>query len=36
MDQLWAPWRLDYISRPDKGEDCFLCAASATDDYRGR
>ncbi len=36
MDQLWAPWRLDYVSRPDKSEDCFLCAAAATDDDRGR
>ncbi|MHC4593062.1 MAG: HIT family protein [Planctomycetota bacterium] len=33
MDQLWAPWRLDYVSRHDKGNGCFLCeAAQATDD----
>ena len=22
---LWAPWRLDYIKTPDKGDGCFLC-----------
>jgi ATP adenylyltransferase len=33
MDQLWAPWRLDYVSQPEKGNGCFLCeAAQAADD----
>ncbi|MFO8008773.1 MAG: HIT domain-containing protein [Candidatus Brocadiia bacterium] len=28
MDRLWAPWRIDYVSQPDKQEDgCFLCRA---------
>ncbi|MHC4479503.1 MAG: HIT family protein [Planctomycetota bacterium] len=43
MDQLWAPWRLEYVSRPQKGNGCFLCeAAEAPDDreklvlWRGR
>lgn len=26
MDALWAPWRMEYITRPDKDKDgCFLC-----------
>lgn len=33
MDQLWAPWRIEYVSRPDKENGCFLCeAAGAADD----
>lgn len=43
MDRLWAPWRLEYVSRADKENGCFLCeAAQATDDgeklvlWRGR
>ncbi len=27
MDHLWAPWRLEYVSRDDKEEGCFLCNA---------
>ena len=34
MDQLWAPWRLEYVRVPDKGADCFLCAAAAADEDR--
>ncbi len=31
--QLWAPWRLEYIQSADAQEGCFLCAAvDATDD----
>ncbi len=26
MEIIWAPWRMDYILRPDKDKDpCFLC-----------
>ena len=29
MDQLWAPWRLSYVTQPPKdrpsGNDCFIC-----------
>lgn len=33
MDQLWAPWRIGYVSRADKEQECFLCrAAEAADD----
>ena len=32
MDQLWAPWRLDYVAAPSKtaaGADCFICRGLA-------
>ena len=37
MDQLWAPWRLSYVTQPARdtppGDDCFICrAVAATDD----
>lgn len=37
MDQLWAPWRLSYVTQPPKdrpaGDDCFICRGlAATDD----
>ncbi len=33
MDRLWAPWRIEYVSEPDKGDGCFLCeAAGSTSD----
>lgn len=33
MEQLWAPWRIGYVSRADKEDQCFLCrAAQAADD----
>ena len=42
MDQIWAPWRIEYIQRP-KEEGCVLCQKSKGDNdeedlvlYRGR
>jgi ATP adenylyltransferase len=33
MDQLWAPWRMDYIVKnPRNSSDCFLCDALAQQD----
>jgi ATP adenylyltransferase len=32
VDQLWAPWRLDYVaapSKPESGSDCFICRGLA-------
>jgi ATP adenylyltransferase len=29
MEQLWAPWRMQYIEGVDEGEGCFLCDAAA-------
>jgi ATP adenylyltransferase len=31
MDQLWAPWRLAYVSKaaPSKPDECFICSALA-------
>ena len=36
MDQLWAPWRLEYIAKPapPKSGECFICSALATDKDR--
>ncbi|MCI0459084.1 MAG: HIT domain-containing protein [Gemmataceae bacterium] len=37
MEQLWAPWRLDYVAtpKPPSGEEpCFLCRGLAEDDDR--
>jgi ATP adenylyltransferase len=37
MDQLWAPWRLAYVTtakEPPSAEDCFLCRGLARDDDR--
>lgn len=31
---LWAPWRIEYITRPKEGE-CIFCAAAAGDDAGG-
>jgi ATP adenylyltransferase len=41
MDQLWAPWRLAYITQPKKPQPttstgCFLCDAIAADGERDR
>jgi len=36
MDRIWAPWRLEYVSCPDKEDTCFLCEAADTADDRGR
>jgi len=30
--QLWAPWRLEYVQRPDDENACFLCLAGEGDD----
>ena len=27
MDRLWAPWRINYISRKTKGKGCVFCRA---------
>jgi len=35
MDQLWAPWRLAYITKgpaPKDGDDCFICRGLAEAD----
>ena len=32
MEQLWAPWRLEYIKSADDEGGCFFCAAVAGDD----
>jgi ATP adenylyltransferase len=29
MDELWAPWRMEYVTRADKEAGCFLCAAAS-------
>jgi len=34
MDRIWAPWRLEYVSTPDKGGGCFLCQAAKPGDDR--
>ena len=33
--QLWAPWRLEYITRADEEEGCFFCRAAAASDEEG-
>jgi ATP adenylyltransferase len=30
--QLWAPWRLEYISSADEQDGCVFCAAAAAED----
>ncbi|HEX9378514.1 MAG TPA: HIT domain-containing protein [Gaiellaceae bacterium] len=32
MKQLWAPWRLEYITSADEEDGCIFCAAVAGDD----
>ena len=37
MDQLWAPWRLSYVTVAAKtptGDGCFICQGLAEDDDR--
>ena len=37
MDQLWAPWRLSYVTAakaPAENDPCFICAGLAADDDR--
>ena len=36
MEQLWAPWRLEYIKSADEGTGCLFCAAAADDDDAAR
>jgi ATP adenylyltransferase len=33
--QLWAPWRLEYIARADEDEGCFFCRAVEASDEEG-
>jgi ATP adenylyltransferase len=33
--QLWAPWRLEYIARADEDEGCFFCRAADSSDEDG-
>ena len=35
MDNLWAPWRIRYISRIKKGKRCIFCSAKAKNAKRG-
>jgi ATP adenylyltransferase len=28
MDRLWSPWRLEYITRTDRGDGCIFCLES--------
>ena len=36
MEQLWAPWRLEYIKSADEATGCLFCAAAADDDDAAR
>jgi ATP adenylyltransferase len=43
MDQIWAPWRMEFIMRAGKQEGCFLCQKSSENNdeenlilYRGK
>ena len=29
MEQLWAPWRLEYVQHADEGGECIFCRAAA-------
>ena len=33
--QLWAPWRLEYVTSADEQEGCVFCLAAAGDDEEG-
>ncbi len=33
--QLWAPWRLEYIARADEEKGCFFCRAAEASDEEG-
>ena len=35
MEQLWAPWRLEYIQSADEQEGCVFCRAQSLDDEEG-
>jgi ATP adenylyltransferase len=34
-EQLWAPWRLEYIARADEQDGCIFCGAAAGSDEAG-
>ena len=34
VEQLWAPWRMQYIKQEPEEEGCFLCKAAASEDRR--
>ena len=34
-DQLWAPWRLEYIKRADEETGCVFCRAASLEDEEG-
>ena len=37
MDQLWAPWRMQYIAKgapPSGGDECFICRGLAESNDR--
>ena len=35
MEQLWAPWRLEYIARADEEDGCIFCRAVERNDEDG-
>ena len=35
MEQLWAPWRLEYIAHADEEDGCIFCRAADGDDEDG-
>jgi ATP adenylyltransferase len=35
VEQLWAPWRLEYIQSADEQEGCVFCRAQSLDDEEG-
>jgi ATP adenylyltransferase len=34
MDYLWTPWRYQYITEPERRDECVFCAAAASPDDR--
>jgi ATP adenylyltransferase len=36
VEQLWAPWRLEYVQNADKQDGCVFCIAAASDDDEGQ
>jgi ATP adenylyltransferase len=36
MEQLWAPWRLEYMKSADNQDECLFCAAAANPDDPAR